>query len=103
MKPPRSKTTLSIFFALARSAIALPTTFRAGAIGHRFVLSENGFFRRGRGDQSFPRVIIDHLRINMLPGKMDAETRPFRRADDFLPDSFMNAVPNRFAIDSHGY
>ena len=38
------------------------------------------------------RIVVDDLRINMFPGKMDCQARPFRGACDFFPDPSMNAL-----------
>ena len=41
----------------------------------------------------FTGIVIDHVRVNMTPGKMDGESRPFCGSAHFLPDTGMNALP----------
>src|SRR6266540_6869572 len=46
---------------------------------------------RCSGDRA-SRIVVDHLRINMFPGKMDCQARPLRGASNFFPDPSMNAL-----------
>ena len=82
----------------------LPDLLRCRAIGRMFSLAAQFFLRRAGGDQRLARIIIDDLRVNMFPGKINTETWTFRGAGNFAPDAVMNASANDFAIDrSHDY
>jgi hypothetical protein len=37
------------------------------------------------------------LRVNVFPGEINRQPRPFRCASDPLPNPLMNALPRRFA------
>jgi len=43
------------------------------------------------------------LRINVFAGEMNCQSRPVRRASNFLPDPLMNALPRRFTSRRHIY
>jgi hypothetical protein len=76
---------------------------RVCPIGSNFRLSKkcplNG---RGSGQRVAP-VIVHYLRVDMLPGKMNAKTRTFGRSSNTLSDSFMDALPRCFTKRGHNY
>jgi hypothetical protein len=57
---------------------------------------------RCSGDRA-SRIVVDHLRINMFPGKMDCQSRPLRCACNFFPDPSMNALPRCLTKRRHAY
>jgi hypothetical protein len=48
-------------------------------------------------------IVIDYLRVNMLPGEMNRESGPLGRARDSFPDPSMNALPRRLTNRRHAY
>jgi hypothetical protein len=66
----------------------------------RFFASQIFLQRRNRR-QGSTGIVIDHVRVNMTPGKMDGESRPFCGSAHFLPDTGMNALPRCLPIRRH--
>ena len=84
MKPPRSKTTLLTFLALARSATVLPTLIAVATLARVDFLASQVLLRgigRGEGLAGF---VVDHLGVDVLAREMHRETRALGRAGDFL-------------------
>src|SRR5438874_4291861 len=78
----------------------LANTFCRFPVRGRFFASQVFLQRRNR-HHGFTGVVIDHLRVNMAPRKMDGETRSFCGSAHFLPNTGMNALPRRFPIRRH--
>jgi hypothetical protein len=81
----------------------LTDLFRGGAIDSSFSCPHERTLGRRCGYQCAASVIVDNLRINVFPGEMDCQPRPFRRTSDFLPDPLMNALPRCLTIRRHIY
>jgi hypothetical protein len=69
----------------------------------RFSFSEEQTLSSRRGGDCPSSIVVDHLRINMLPGKMDCQSRPLRCACNFFPDPSMNALPRCLTKRRHVY
>src|SRR6266850_1745421 len=82
----------------------LPDFLRCRAIGGMLARAAQFFFRRPGRDQGLTRFVIDHLRVNMFAGKIDAETRTFRRPGNLPPNTAVDASADDFSINrSHDY
>ena len=74
--------------------------FRCLAIRRCFFSRQIFLQSRNRG-QRFAGIVINHLRVNVMPGKIDSETRSFRRSAHFFPDALVNALAGCFSIRRH--
>src|SRR5690349_15630896 len=52
------------------------------------------FFRRCRGSQGMPLLVVDHLRINVIQAAENGEPRPFLRPRYAAANPFVNASSN---------
>ena len=59
----------------------------------RFTFAKQRTLSSRCGGDRASRIVINHLRINMFPGKMNCQARPLRRACNFFSDPSMNALP----------
>src|ERR1700730_12099500 len=55
---------------------------------------------RNRG-QRFAGIVVNDLRVNVVPGKIDSETRSFRRSAHFFSDALVNALAGCLSIRRH--
>src|SRR5207248_11575650 len=78
----------------------LPNAFCRFPLRGRFFASQIFLQCRNRR-QGFTGLVIDDLRVNMAPGKMDGESRTFCGSAYFLPDAGMNALPRCLPIRRH--
>ena len=82
----------------------LANLFRRRAIGGMFSFSAELLLRRGGRDQSLTRFIIDNLRVDMFPRKIDAETRTFRSSGYLASNAVVDASADNLSINrSHDY
>src|SRR4029450_9001127 len=73
-----------------------PDLLRRRVIGGMLAFSAQNLLRRADGDQSLTHFVVDDLRVNMFPGKIDTQTRTFRGARDFAPNAVVYAAANDF-------
>src|SRR5690242_11516105 len=78
----------------------LPNAFCRFPIRGRFFASQIFLQRRNRG-QGFTGIVIDHLRVNMAPGKMHGQSRPLCGSAHLFPDAGMNALARCLPISRH--
>src|SRR5207247_11256812 len=81
----------------------LADQFRRDAVCMRFSFAEQQTLSGRCGGDCPSSIVIDHLRINMLPGKMNRESGPLRRARDSFSDPSMNALLRCLTNRRHPY